>query len=276
MARGRGNEPPMPEPLAYFLTWPTYGTWLPGDERGWIQCGHGWQLPDPIRKLEAEAKMTEDASRLDRKHREVVERQIAETSKVRGWELHAANCRSNHVHVVVTASEAPQIVRNQLKAWCTRRLKELEANRRLADEGPRLRLVCYGRHHGWRTPIGLCSHSSTSPRDCHFPEGEARSRDNGPSTTDLRACRGRPRNRGAGRSRTIGADAPSIDQRPRRPREPRRRTQDEGDATFESVQAARSNRRFNRDAKISADGRGKRRSRRIATASAETRSPDRS
>ncbi len=34
MARGRENEPPMPEPLAYFLTWPTYGTWLPGDERG--------------------------------------------------------------------------------------------------------------------------------------------------------------------------------------------------------------------------------------------------
>ena len=23
------------EPLAYFLTWTTYGTWLPGDERGW-------------------------------------------------------------------------------------------------------------------------------------------------------------------------------------------------------------------------------------------------
>jgi hypothetical protein len=22
------------EPLAYFLTWTTYGTWLPGDERG--------------------------------------------------------------------------------------------------------------------------------------------------------------------------------------------------------------------------------------------------
>ncbi len=36
MGRARGDEPPMPEPLAYFLTWSTYGTWLPGDERGWI------------------------------------------------------------------------------------------------------------------------------------------------------------------------------------------------------------------------------------------------
>ena len=31
--RRRDCEPPLPEPLAYFLTWPTYGTWLPGDER---------------------------------------------------------------------------------------------------------------------------------------------------------------------------------------------------------------------------------------------------
>src|SRR5262249_3307643 len=23
--------------LAYFLTWTTYGTWLPGDARGWVQ-----------------------------------------------------------------------------------------------------------------------------------------------------------------------------------------------------------------------------------------------
>ena len=25
----------MDDPLAFFLTWTTYGTWLPGDERGW-------------------------------------------------------------------------------------------------------------------------------------------------------------------------------------------------------------------------------------------------
>ena len=39
----------MPEPLAFFLTWPTYGTWLPGDERGWVKYGQGWPLPDPMR-----------------------------------------------------------------------------------------------------------------------------------------------------------------------------------------------------------------------------------
>jgi hypothetical protein len=34
---GHECEPPRPEPLAPFLTWPTYGTWLPGHERGWVQ-----------------------------------------------------------------------------------------------------------------------------------------------------------------------------------------------------------------------------------------------
>ena len=69
--------------------------------------------------------------------REEVQRQIAETCGIRGWKLHAVNCRSNHVHVVVTANQNPKIVRNQLKAWCTRRLKELELQRR--QSRPRLR-----------------------------------------------------------------------------------------------------------------------------------------
>ena len=84
MGRARGDEPPMPEPLAYFLTWSTYGTWLPGDERGWILYAHGWQFPDAARMLKAKARMTENACRLDREQRDVVERQIAETCQVRG------------------------------------------------------------------------------------------------------------------------------------------------------------------------------------------------
>jgi REP element-mobilizing transposase RayT len=133
MKNARPNEPPMPDALAYYLTWGTYGTWLPGDERGWNLNGFCWQPPDPIRKVEAEARMTEDACRLDPEQREGVERQVAETCAFRGWTLHAVSCRTNHVHVVVTANGDPKIVRNQLKAWCTRRLRELENRRRQAN-----------------------------------------------------------------------------------------------------------------------------------------------
>ncbi|HLN27686.1 MAG TPA: transposase [Gemmataceae bacterium] len=112
------------DPIGYFLTWATYGTWLPGDARGWVKYRAGWQLPDPIREQEAKAVMTEDACILTSERRRVVEAQIAETCVHRGWTLHAVNCRSNHVHVVVTADvDDPDKIRIDLKAWATRTLK---------------------------------------------------------------------------------------------------------------------------------------------------------
>ena len=115
----------MDDPLGYFLTWVTYGTWLPGDARGWVEYRHGWQLPDPVRELEAAARMAEDACRLGAEQREAVQRQIAATYRRRGWQLHAVNCRSNHVHLVVSAGETPpKKIRADLKAWATRCLKE--------------------------------------------------------------------------------------------------------------------------------------------------------
>ena len=121
-------EPP-PDPLAYLLTWPTYGTWLPGDERGWVEYRHGFQLPHLMKELESAALMTEDACLLDDEQRRLVEKTIADHCAIRGWILHAVNCRTNHLHVVVTADLHPKKVISQFKAWCTRRLKELEAKR---------------------------------------------------------------------------------------------------------------------------------------------------
>lgn len=120
---------------ALFLTWSTYGTWLPGDARGWTEYRGGWQLPDPILELESKAKMTEEACLLDKEQRRIVEQQIAETCEHRGWHLHAVNCRSNHIHVVVLAADVkPKKVRIDLKAWATRCLKNLEAKRQSARQ----------------------------------------------------------------------------------------------------------------------------------------------
>jgi REP element-mobilizing transposase RayT len=113
------------DPVGYFLIWATYGTWLPGDPRGWVKYQAGWQLPDPIREREAKALMTEEACILTEEQRRAVEAQIGETCAHRGWTLHAVNCRSNHVHVVVTANvDDPDKIRIDLKAWTTRTLKK--------------------------------------------------------------------------------------------------------------------------------------------------------
>ena len=116
---------PYSDPLAYFLTWTTYGTWLPGDQRGWFDKPGEWHKPDEYRQMIASLLMTEDACVLNADQRQIVEATIRRHCQVRSWVLHAVNCRSNHVHVVVTApGYQPDLVMDQFKAWCTSKLKE--------------------------------------------------------------------------------------------------------------------------------------------------------
>jgi len=122
----------MNDPLAYFLTWPTYGTWLPGDPRGWVEYHRGWKLPDPILLFESRLRMQEDACILTVDERQLAEAQTRETCEFRGWKLFAVNCRSNHMHLVVGARDtSPTKIRVDVKAWCTRRLKANNPGRTL-------------------------------------------------------------------------------------------------------------------------------------------------
>jgi len=116
--------------IAFFSTWTTYGTWLPGDNRGWFTRGRGLQEPDLLRTFEAALRMTENAITLDDKQRGLIEETIADHCEIRKWTLHAVNCRTNHVHVVVTADERRiEVPREQFKAWGTRKLNDQQRSR---------------------------------------------------------------------------------------------------------------------------------------------------
>ena len=119
------------EALAYFLTWTSYGTWLPGDERGWNRKDEpDVQRPNPFVAEMAESRMKETEFRLSVDDRQIVEATIRKHCAIRSWPLHALNARSNHVHVVVTArGYRPETVRDQFKAWCTRKLKAVHKTR---------------------------------------------------------------------------------------------------------------------------------------------------
>ena len=117
------GRPVHDDPLAFFLTWTTYGTWLPGDERGWVEKPGQFREPDPEREEHARQRLTEPQLYLDAEQRAVVEGTIRRHCEIRGWHLHVVKCLSNHVHVVVTAQADPEEVMDQLKAWCTRHLK---------------------------------------------------------------------------------------------------------------------------------------------------------
>ncbi len=54
----------------------------------------------------------------------LIEQTIREHCSFRQWLLHAFNCCSNHIHVVVTANRDADEVLNQFKAWCSRKLSD--------------------------------------------------------------------------------------------------------------------------------------------------------
>ena len=117
------------EAKPWFLTWRTYGTWLPGDERGWVYRQHngfGETLLRPDYRLEnaARGQMKSRSVVLDARMRDVVHSTISEACEFRGWEVVALNVRTNHIHLVVSAPLPGHDVMTALKARATRALRE--------------------------------------------------------------------------------------------------------------------------------------------------------
>src|SRR4029079_7830351 len=105
-------------PNTYHIVWTTYGTWLHGDARGWVEKNRqGIRRLDPEREDKARKRMVQEAVVLNDDQRVIVDKTIRRHCELRKWQLHAVNVRSNHVHVVTTADRAADDVMRQLKAW---------------------------------------------------------------------------------------------------------------------------------------------------------------
>jgi REP element-mobilizing transposase RayT len=116
-------------PLAYFISFRSYGTWLHGDARGsidrfhnryrdpYVEQNEGWRRFND-RQLKAKPLV------LGSKHRRSIKIAINETCKVRKWSLLALNVRTNHVHSVVAANRKASLVLNAFKANATRQMRE--------------------------------------------------------------------------------------------------------------------------------------------------------
>jgi len=116
-------------PLAYFITFRTYGSWQHGDERGSIDRYHnkfrGPRVPpNPILKSQQDAKLKSRPFELNARQRSTVEAAIKEVCDYRGWQLFAINVRTNHIHLVVWLGESsPKSALRDFKAYATRALR---------------------------------------------------------------------------------------------------------------------------------------------------------
>jgi len=113
------------EPLAFFITFTVYGTFLQGDARWWRSRGKGSQQPQPKLERWHRDRLNHDVILLNDEQRAAVQTEIERLCVFRGWKLWKANPRTNHVHVVVTApGYAGAKVRDQIKPNCTRVIRE--------------------------------------------------------------------------------------------------------------------------------------------------------
>jgi hypothetical protein len=116
-----GND----DPIAYFITWTVYGTFLQGDIRGWRKRRSGQQQPQPRMAQWRRERLKHPIELLGDQQQSVVESEIERLSEYRCWKFWKCSARTNHVHAVVSAPEhAGNKVRDQMKANCTRVLRE--------------------------------------------------------------------------------------------------------------------------------------------------------
>jgi len=116
-------------PLAYLITVRSYGTWLHGDERGSMDRREYNRFGDP--KIAAsKLKVTSDRNLMktapflfNSTIRRSIEAAIREVCKMRIYSLYAINVRSNHAHMVASASAEPEFMMNSFKSYATRRLR---------------------------------------------------------------------------------------------------------------------------------------------------------
>lgn len=117
----------MGEVITLFITWTSYGTWLPGDNRGWRKWKAGEQQPQPLLEKWCQDRLKEKPVLLNESQRKEVEDICRRHAEIRCWELHAISVRSNHVHIAITVNAEPKKVRDQFKANATRVLRQQPA-----------------------------------------------------------------------------------------------------------------------------------------------------
>jgi REP element-mobilizing transposase RayT len=116
-------------PLAYFISFRCYGTWLHGDRRESVdRRSHNKfgspKIPDRLNLRKVERSNLRSAPFcMNQKMHSVVRSAIKEVCAFRGYRLFAQNVRSNHAHSVVAGAAAPEKIMSSFKSYSTRKLR---------------------------------------------------------------------------------------------------------------------------------------------------------
>ena len=96
----------MAKTLGYMITMATYGTWLQGDEKGYVKNGKIHCANPKLKQANIES-MTRAKVRLNSKQKEIARTAILNEAEKAGEKILALAVYSNHVHIVLCYSGQP-------------------------------------------------------------------------------------------------------------------------------------------------------------------------
>ncbi len=114
------------QPLAYFITFTTYGTWLHGDSRNSVIRNNGIPrliAPNSHPYQQKQQSLKYPQVRLNSNQRAIVLETIIQHSELKNWHLLAVHIRSTHIHAILRTSQKIGTVMTAMKSWSTRRLR---------------------------------------------------------------------------------------------------------------------------------------------------------
>jgi REP element-mobilizing transposase RayT len=88
------------------ITWTTYGTWLQGDERGYVKDGKTHPGNKSLRESNKRSQL-QDAVRLSKNQQQLVRKAIIGEAALQGQRIYALAVQSNHVHIVAEYIRQP-------------------------------------------------------------------------------------------------------------------------------------------------------------------------
>jgi REP element-mobilizing transposase RayT len=128
-----------PDRRYWLLTWTTYGTWLPGEDRGFVstvressrdmwkrrnELGTVYSHSMPGLRRASQSRLKCSPIYLDIEQAQAVFKQFQETAAYRGWHLEAVAIMANHAHLVVSLGTdvAPDVLLRDFKSYASRAL----------------------------------------------------------------------------------------------------------------------------------------------------------
>jgi len=122
----------------WLLTWTTYGSWMPGDERGSTSVTHSIEgarefhnrvgtfpaAPNDAIQHYADSVRKHPVVILDRTMARLIDELFRETAAFRGWNIRILAIMATHIHVVVQVNGDPRPAQllKDLKSYASRRL----------------------------------------------------------------------------------------------------------------------------------------------------------